>query len=432
MRRLAGMLTMVAVVSMVLLSGDALEALGIPYEDPNAPAYAKLHPSTILVLAAFGLLALARGNPAGFVVSGIGRFPLPWIYIIILAWVVGLIVTFSTATAVAALLEALIVPAVLALLIVSFPPDWRGRCFRVVFALLVVNAAVAVVEAALEARLVPSAMMEGRIHFRATAFLGHPLNNALLTSVAAVLAYGVVHGRLRKSVVILLFMTALLAYGGRMAMAAAVFGLLFLVTVRFLADLLRGRFTTGQGVIGLAALFSAPALVLCVALFTSIGERLMSHLSWDGSAQSRVQSLLVLENLSREELLFGMSVERIEALVAQEMATGFVGSGLENYWVVLLMRMGLLMFVPFVLAFIGFLAWMWRQTTLEARLSLLLFVAVSSTNNALSVKNTVFSILVALVLCARWRDLPARRRVRPPARVPLAAPAAVRPGSAAP
>src|SRR5207249_2378071 len=77
--------------------------------------------------------------------------------------------------------------------------------------------------------------------------------------------------------------------------------------------------------------------------------------------------------------------------------------GIENYWIYLLLQLGILKFVPFALALLWFLGWLARGRGLYVGLATLSFLVTSSGNNSLSSKTTAVGALVILVIGAAAR-----------------------------
>jgi hypothetical protein len=140
----------------------------------------------------------------------------------------------------------------------------------------------------------------------------------------------------------------------------------------------------------------APIVILILLLATNVGDRIAALLYYDQSARERFAVFALFGDIPAANLWLGSSTEDIGALVA-----GLPDiTAIENYWIYLLLQLGILMFVPFTLTLLAFLRWLGRGGTYSA-LAVLDFLLVSSGNNSLSVKTTAVGALVILVLGAK-------------------------------
>ncbi|MEW4580378.1 VpsF family polysaccharide biosynthesis protein, partial [Vibrio cholerae] len=241
-----------------------------------------------------------------------------------------------------------------------------------------INACVAIVELIL-AQSIVAVEIGGFSTFRSTAFLAHPLNNALITASLTLLLmrYTKIPAVLYVSIVVL----ALFAFGGRAALGIFLLGnfMLTLPKLRlFLGEGLRyskTKFAYMQALV----YFSAIAVILTV-VFSPIGERILSKLHIDNSAEARFDAFILLEQLSSSEWLFGASHGLLNDIVF------YIGINVvENYLIGWVLNFGLLgcigllfstYLVPFMLVY---------KQGWSAKVVLISFILISVTNNALTV-----------------------------------------------
>jgi hypothetical protein len=150
------------------------------------------------------------------------------------------------------------------------------------------------------------------------------------------------------------------------------------------------------------------SLIACAAIgvgsiSAGLGERLLTHLYWDQSAQVRLAQWTVFSDLSVWQVLLGARREDMLALLAPLWLRSGVGV-LENFWLLMFVSLGAIGFPIFVLAFYALLSWCWKRTGARGRVLLASFVIVVSTSNSLGRKSTLLVALVAAIACLpEWR-----------------------------
>ena len=394
--RLLFVLVAVATVLFLTVGKPLLISMGIPYSSPGGSFIVKLHASTYVTLLALGFAMFRRGGPLVYLVRRIVDRRLVVIYLIIVTLIAAILFLRNGAAGLAYIIDALIVPGVLALLLADISPANRSRLFRLVILLVLANALIAIGEAATRTHVVRP-IFDFTSPFRANALLGHPLNNALITAPVMLFATG--FGRLAagRLAAVMLLVAAMLAFGGRAAAAlAAVFVALMLAV--FMFQQLR------QGRMPLQRLIAIPLLVLLVPVAvgvlwfsTNLAERLQTKLFFDPSAQTRVNLFNVFDFVSTSEIWFGVTGRAVADL------TEFIPNSntIENFWVFMILQMGVVMFVPYLAGLLGFLAHLWRRTTATGWFAIVLFMLVASTNNSLASKTPALAVVVLLTACAR-------------------------------
>ncbi|EJL7968471.1 hypothetical protein NM119_003713, partial [Vibrio cholerae] len=255
-----------------------------------------------------------------------------------------------------------------------------------------INACVAIVELIL-AQSIVAVEIGGFSTFRSTAFLAHPLNNALITASLTLLLmrYTKIPAVLYVSIVVL----ALFAFGGRAALGIFLLGIFFLILPKLRLFFGDGLYYSKLKFAYLQALvyFSAIAVILTV-VFSPIGERILSKLHIDNSAEARFDAFILLEQLSSSEWLFGASHGLLNDIVF------YIGINVvENYLIGWILNFGLLgcigllfstYLVPFMLVY---------KQGWSAKVVLISFILISVTNNALTVKTPALMFLMVVLAC---------------------------------
>jgi hypothetical protein len=388
---LAGHLVVFAVWCAFFVSGATLNNLGLNYSTDTSSGGLKLHPYTFFTTAA--VLVLVSGRRAlshclrsrQFRVAMIGAALTVAILVLKATAGAGQSLGFAVDTIVAAFLLAAVLPLV--------PPVVVGRLSVIALSFVVIECTLAMVEAVTQTNLIPIDTWYGA-YFRATALHGHPLNNALVlvTVATALQVYA------RRWVSVLIFMIsvgALIAFGGRGALAAyllvnaicfARFGLL---SAQRALILMVGSIL---GVVGLSWLILS-------GLF---GDRLVQVGAYDDSSQVRVQSLEILPHLNWPQILFGNNSDDIVRLMDQA-NVGVIENFLVGYLLTFgLVLTGVIFYCVYktcaVVLATGGRAPRWRMLTV-----LFVFTGTALTNNSLVTKTPALYLLIVGLWCASSR-----------------------------
>jgi hypothetical protein len=390
------------------VSDNLLVSLGIPYNAPQGAFIFKLHPGTYLIALGF-ILLLLRGNPWRQLsyLSGKSAYPL-LLGGIVLGCLLYMLIRFGTAGN-AFFIDTLLAPTLLAVILLEAPPESQRLVFWMTLGLLMLNALIGIGEALLEQRLVPYLAGDQPIIedlFRSTALGGHPLSNSLRTAVLIMAC--LILPRFLSVPLIFLLLIALLAFGSR---AALIFSGLFLGgwgVYYFCKGIIRRTFDIRLIFTILIIGFVLAAFMIALALSLGLGERIFQNFYWDVSAESRLLVFKVFNYLKPEDWLWGMGPARIVEVLDQLKGATLL-TDLENFWLLLLMQLGL---GGFLLLSTGLLAMIFslvRQAPPALKLSAVIFLILASTNNSLATKSQSLSILIAILIgataeAASWID----------------------------
>jgi hypothetical protein len=230
---------------------------------------------------------------------------------------------------------------------------------------------------------------------------GHPLENAVFTSLALFTALGMRYSVVTKAILTGIFLTSLVAFGGRASLVVSVVSLT-LWAIPQLIHTLRERRSLVRMLAMAAAAIAMPVLVvggLYAAINSGMGERIAAHAHWDDSASTRWSVFQTLEYMKDEELVFGASTDRIlEITYRYGQATG--SKGIENPWVMMFLQMGGLLY-PFWLALMVAFAWkLMRGNPLGLKLVVFNYFLIASTFVSFGTKDSMYPIMVFAVVCA--------------------------------
>lgn len=391
-------LTALILIVLVLLSGMMLARFGIRYELEGGSVLEKIHPAHWLALASVLLLALADRGGASFLErlfadhKGSLLFLVTWTLLLFHI----IVVQKQPFTPV---IDTFLLPVLLLFIIAHQGFGHRLRLARLVHLLMFANSLLGIVEVATGFRLTPLDVGGFVVEddWRATALIGHPLANAILTGFyLIILAQGGWRGLpwALRPVVFLTALLAMSAFGGRMAFLALLPFLAVIATGK-LAGILRGNRSPRRNWV-LAALLLPLFLVLLVlgaefGLFDRFIERFISD---RGSASARFIMLEVFSDLSWFDILVGPDPELLQTLLR---AYG-LNFGIESFWLAFILSYGLVVSMLFFAGLLLFLADVVRVAGSKAVWPLLYFFIVASTYVSLSAKNTDFALAIAMLV----------------------------------
>jgi hypothetical protein len=126
---------------------------------------------------------------------------------------------------------------------------------------------------------------------------------------------------------------------------------------------------------------------------TSIAERLVNTAYFDDSASVRLDVFNIFEIIDSDKLLWGSSDEQTESI--RDRAGVFQ---IENFWVIWILRFGLVFAVGLIYYFISFLyKHLFHLRRFDKFLVLFTFLGIASTNNSLG---TITGALSFFVVCS--------------------------------
>lgn len=217
-------------------------------------------------------------------------------------------------------------------------------------------------------------IMDVSYGFRSTAFLGHPLANALV--VSTILGFLLI-SELRfiwKGLLFILGIAAILCFNARGAT------LVWVATTPILFLYLSKGFKRKNRRFALVAFtIFAGMLFYNLVFIRGFGDRLLSSGIIDGSSMTRLEVFNVFSVLKNADLMIGNSSNYLAM-------TDYLGAaGVENSFVVLILVYGLPIFVLLLIAYFKYLGNILKNSSSTEKLIILLsFLLVGSTNNGLA------------------------------------------------
>jgi len=426
------------ILANLLLPANLLDNIGIPYDLDGGSFPAKLHPGTYLVGIGF-LLYLRyqarRGVTLGRLAS---RYPTIVIYVLVMLASPVYVAVMSASSGAASYIESYIPAALIAVMWHDTTARARRALCCSLLTVFIGDAVLALVEIALHGHLLPLSpymMIDSftgkAVHsesqlfinrpgeFRAFAFFDHPLTGGTMTMIASFLVLGMKLPAILRDGIILLFMVALLAFGGRAALGLTI-GILGLLSLRYLVT--RGL-TRQLSPSDMARVFLAltvlPLILMGVLLATDIGHRILAHAYLDDSAASRSTEWKILGLMSLPQLLFGINNQDMLNYVFI-LGLQFPFSDIENFLLLAFISLGAIWFLVFLAAFGGFVRWLWREAEGAGRLMIFGLLVMIMASNSLGRKSNLLTLTVSCVVAV----MPIRRRSEAAAaQVATAAPA---------
>jgi hypothetical protein len=384
------------------LPPPALMVAGVDYATAGGNPFEKIHPATYC--AVFGLLALAvfwgRGSIYFRLLSerkGLLFYLFSWLALQIYA------IAFLN-TPLSATIDTFLLPGLLFLVLAALNRENIAKLATWLDVFMALNSVLAIAELISGFHLIPSAAASAKtgaivfIHdWRPSAFMGHPLTGAAVTGAYCLILlsnYRIKNTWWRFSLLTLNGL-ALLAYGGRMALATTAFcGACYLGANGI-------KLLTNQPIrrdVAASLFLGPPFILISIAFLMEYGmlDRFIQRLNFDnGSAESRSIALNLITNLPMSSLIHGLSNK---AAVSTTTRYG-VTSGIESFWLSFILRYGLIGCVLFFPGLFAFLNSLVKQTRSTAWLVILYFFITISLSVSISSKNLSLVFITALILC---------------------------------
>lgn len=415
-------LTYVSITSLLVKSGTLLEHLGYHYIKPGGFPWEKFHPGTLIACCALAARILAANDVKAETRRLLASDPLISLYLLSLVIAAAHAVVI-TKNPVSGLVDTFLLPVILFALTKDLDPRIRRSLALLICAFMAGNACIALAEYLTGWRLVP-VVVDFRIpepgqapdpdadpgalvalfDWRATALLGHSLENALVTG-ALILCLASPGTRWLRPMfrfpLLALSLLALVAFGGRSSLVLAIAGALLFGIAAAARKLAAGTSISRRGTA--LALFSIPIVcsVAWVAVESGFFDRLVSRFVEDsGSAAARIQMWDMFQPLTTWQILLGPDPD---VLRLQQHLLG-LELGIESFWIGLTLAYGLIIAT---LMFIG-LALLAVRIVLSsgpgASAILIYFFLNASTSTSLSSKTTTFGLVILLILVLLQKD----------------------------
>jgi hypothetical protein len=334
-RPIATALTFVTVVVLFSLSSTMLNSIGVPYAAPGGNALFKFHPATYMAVLAAIFWVAADGGPAAFLDRNWRESPGT------LAFLAGIVLlTFQVVAVQKTPLSQVADNFILTFLVFSALMRLEDRASHrlafVLHALFLFNSALGYVEVIGHFRLTPL-YVNGELadyDWRSTALFGHPLVNAMQTSLYIMaLALGAGPFRpLQRTALVAFHCGAMLCFGGRTGTMLTLLALSGFGAVLGVRVLLGQRFKVTTAALVIAGL-TAAIVVGVLAYQGGLFDKFLSRFQDDsGSAHTRVAMLSIFRAMPLSEVLIAPNPATIHdtqlkldlAIAIESSVVGFV------------------------------------------------------------------------------------------------------------
>ena len=389
-----------------ILSDPLLHKIGINYSGDEGKFYEKVHPATLFVFLSFFCFLLEQQNIIIKIINITENHKeyvfLLFVYILIFFYMA----TRSGFTGLAFLLDTHI-STVLCAIILSYSSRQQSNIALNVFVILaIINSLIGIGEASTQTRIFEfdhnwEVLKEE--HFRASAFLGHPLNNAIFTSMALFITLARDYNKITKSFIITILFISLVAFGGRAALGFSILAMTF-ISVIFIYKFLQARkYTVQQIFILIGVMIIAPICLIAILYLTinsNIGERIAEHNIWDNSANTRLLAFKAFDYMTSEEIFLGISPNRLTDIMYR-MSLKYNLADIENPWIIMFMFTGGIIFPIWLLATCLFVYHLQHKTPLIVKMVVIAYFVIASTANSFGRKDVNYPIMVCLASCAK-------------------------------
>lgn len=406
MRRAAFVIALFAVILEFAISGNTLAAFGIDYAANGGSVLVKLHPATYLVLlSAFMTLMLVRPAGSGVIQFFRGSPALASFIVLILFCSFYSIINVGFSGA-AIYVESYLSAGLLAL-VLEVGTDRQKRALAWwIIGFCVLSIIISIGEGATQTHLIPlhlgdtpsKELVDEAEDFRGAGLFGHPLAAGLVTSMATFMLLRMRMNGLLKAALFTTFLIGLLSFGGRAALGTTLIMVgLATAVVLFRGVVMRNLSMSFVGTIA-AAVVILPPLMLMLITTTDIGDRILTHMYIDESAQVRNLQWLVLDHLNLHDVLFGVPQVRLDVLKYQ-IGLAADTTDIENFWLLMFLNLGAIGFVVFLIALALFIVHLGRTTAHPLGWMLLISaILIDSTSNSLGRKSADLFFMAACMI----------------------------------
>jgi polysaccharide biosynthesis protein VpsF len=396
-------LVLAGVLLRMNLSANMFAAAGIPYAQDGGNPLIKIHPGTWLILLVLGC-QIARDTVQGRSWL-LGRDGTPaWFMAMIAACILHTLLSTGL-SGVAVYVDSYFCAGAAAALLQTATQAQRRVLGCAILAALLGNITIGLAETAVQANLFAALsddfnrLQQEAAEFRAQALFDHPLTGAMLCILGVFLGLAATRRPVPRLLLLAMLMLGLLAFGGRAALATTIVALMLLGGVLLLRRVATRRLGLQAGIATVAAAILLGLAGWLVLTETSLGARILAHLSFDDSAAARTVQWRTLFLLDERQVLLGSSIDQVRQM---EFALGQDApfSDIEDFWLASFVSLGTVGFAFFLAGMLPFLAWLWRVGMFWGRCMLATFLVVASTSNTLSRKSDLLVLLVAGILAS--------------------------------
>ncbi len=399
---------------LFVLSNMVLTRFGIRYDLEGGTPLEKIHPAHFLAIGTLLLLWFSHTRPMDYIDTLFTRHKGTLVFLV--TWVLLLFqITAIQHKPFTPIIDTFIFPVILLFLLGSISERQRFKLGRLIHFLMLANALLGLFEFLTGFRLTPldvgGFIIDG--DWRSSAFLGHPLTNALITGGYLItLALGGWRDLpwIMKPALFGINLLAMNAFGGRMALVTMLLFLVIIFSFKMIGTLRGGTSARRNWLLGVLLVpLGIGALVVGfeIGLFDQFVGRFIDD---KGSASARIIMFEVFRDLSLLDIMIGPDPEHVASLLRSH----GLNFGIESFWVAFILSYGFIVSMIFFVGLFAFLYDVIKASSLPAIWPIIYFLTVSSTSVSLSAKGTdlAFVVVMSLLLLQKPKKHFVLRRAR--------------------
>jgi hypothetical protein len=384
-----------------LVVNPAIVAQFYDYTTPGGLFLRHVHPGSYLLLIA-GALSFRK------VLSRTPKRanPLFWAAIsLMLACVAGVFLNVIRGNGnVTFVVDSLFVAPVSLFAIANLSIRQQSLIGHILIAIILMNGGVSIVEMMLHRQILPEVHADVGYFgidniFRPKGLFGHPLSTGVIATAAMPTIFILVRDFLWKWIFVILMAVSVAIAQARVATIASALILVMLAVLSLNKDIKSGVVSARTVVVALT--FSALIIPAIIWALYSTGrfERLLLGTNDDNSAVARVVIYDIFNFMTPSEFYWGMHIDR-----ATMLASSFLHiDSFESVVVVFVLAFGLYFTIVFILLIYYFVISISLGSSLYVKVSVIIYLILASTNNALATAGPDLTIVTALAFIAAVR-----------------------------
>lgn len=323
----------------------------------------------------------------------------------LLLLLIGILVGTGRAGTIGNLVDTYLVAGFAGLVLLAQNPSYRRLVGNLVLLICLLSAAMGIFEAVTRIRFIN--FVEGEAAFRPTGLAGHPLTLGLVSATALAFVPLTNWKPWVKVAAMFLLFIGVAASGARLALIVTTLEVLALLLLVPWTSLSRSAERKAKLGVLILVLVGGAALIAVLA-----GGGFLSRFS-DGVVDqnffARTDIYKIFDLTSMRDIWFGADMAQITKIVNDKLRLPFI----ESSPVYLTYQLGLILAVPFALLVVWLLLKLLRHQLRPAWIGTAVFLAVALSNNTLSQKTGVVTVLLVL-LVAYFEAVPAGQAQRNP------------------
>lgn len=320
----------------------------------------------------------------------------------------GLLIVFLIATGRGGvggnLIDTYLVAGAVGLILLAQNPSYRRLLGDAVILINLLSALMGLFEVATHIRIFPYS--EGEAAFRPIGLAGHPLTLGLLSATTIGFVPLTSWKPWVKVAAMALLFVGTVAAGARFALIVATVEVLALVLLVPWTSLSRRAERKAKLAVLIMVLAGGAALIGVMAaggLLSRFSEGVV-----DQNFFARTDIYQIFDHVTWQEVMFGKDIVEVTKIVNDKLGLPFI----ESTPVFMTFQLGLTLAIPFALLFFWLVWRLLRHQSRPAWIGTAVFLCAALSNNTLSQKTAVVTILIVL-LVAYFEAVPTRASLEP-------------------